>query len=213
MGAKGSFAKLDQDVFVTLNDTLTSGVTKADASKPISELLDFFVDGREATVYLRVNTLSRASASSAALGFGEHIFSYPAGLGLVQPIYSSIRLESRTGTGQSATAGEVGLGSTIASGAVATLGGTTAFENIMEGTTIANHVALTTLVSKEANAPVAYGDHGAAGLFGVLDATASEVKAHLNLATTYGGATTVATTFSATIVHRFRVLSSDFGVL
>lgn len=214
MGASGNFAKLDQDVYVTLNDTLTSGITKQDPSKRISEQLDFFVEGREATLYLRVNTLLKTIGSDAALAFGEHVFSYPAGLGLVQPLYTTVKLTSLCPSGLSATAGEVGLGSLIASGANATLGavGATA-ENIMEGTTLANHVATTTLVSEVGNSQVAFGDHGAAGSFGILDASSAEVKAHLNLASTWNQTATEAVAFGATIVHRFRVLSSDFGVL
>ena len=214
MGASQSMEKLDSSVYVALNDTLTSGVTKVDPSQPISEILFFNVENREATLYLQVNGLSVASASSAAKGWGEHVFSYPAGLGLIQPLYSSVKITSTTNAAQTATAGEVGLGSLISSGTNATVGavGATA-ENIMEGTTIANHVAATALTIEEANGPLAFGDHGAVGIYGVLDATSAAVKCHLNFATTYGQASTAATVFSGTIVHRFRVLSSGYGVL
>lgn len=213
MGAVGNSRKLDRLARVTLNNTLTSGITKADASKPISEILDFIVQDREVMLYLRVNTLRKAIAGDAALAFGEKVFSYPSGLGVIQPLYTTVRVSSLTPTGLSATAGEVGLGTTIASGAVATLGGTPAFENVMEGTTIGNHVAGTTLTSKLGNCAVAFGDHGAAGNFGVVDATAAEAGVHLNIASTWDQTAAESVAFSATIVHRFRILSSDFGVL
>jgi hypothetical protein len=214
MGANQTTDKADAAIRVEVNNTLTSGITKADYSRPISEILSFSVENGEAVLYLRVNTLSKATASDAALGFGEKVFSYPSGLGLVQPLYTSVKLTSLCPTGLSATAGEVGLGTAVATGAIATLGaGSATMENIMEGTTLSNHVAATTLVSEKANLPVAFGDHGAAGAFGLLDASSSAVAAYLNIASTFNQTAAESITFSATIVHRFRVLSSDFGVL
>lgn len=214
MGAPIDMSKLDRNVYVSLNDTLTSGITKSDASKPISELLGFYVRDREATVYLRVNNLLVNIPGDAALGFGEHVFSYPSGLGLVRPLFTSVALTGSCPTGLSATAGEVGMGTVVASGANATLGAVGATsENIMEGTTIANHVAATPLTIEEANTSVAYGDHGAAGVFGVLDASASAVKAYLNIASTWNQTAAENYTFGGTIVHKFEVLSSDYGVI
>ena len=214
MGAPVDMVKLDRLAYVKLNDTLTSGITKADYSKPISELLGLYVKDREVTVYLRVNNLLVNIPSDAALGFGEHVFSYPSGIGLVRSLFTSVRITGSAPTGLSATAGEVGMGSVVASGANATLGAVGATsEDIMEGTTLANHVAATPLTIEEANTSVAYGDHGAAGMFGVLDASASDVKAYLNIASTWNQTSAENYTFGGTLVHKFEVLCSDFGVL
>lgn len=214
MGASQSTAKTDSGIYVALNDTLTSGITKSDYSKSISEILSFTVENGIAKLYLRVNNLLKNIPGDAALAFGEKIFSYPSGLGLVQPLYTSVKITGSCPTGLSATAGEVGLGSTIGSGANATLGAVAAgAENVMEGTTIANHVAATPLTIEVGNAAVAFGDHGAAGSFGVLDASASAVAVHLNVASTWNQTAAENYTFGGTLVHHFRVLSSDYGVL
>jgi len=212
MGAPSNMEKLDQGYYVTLNDTLTSGITKTDPSKAISEILSFHVEFGLCKLYLRVNELNVNIPSDAALAFGEHVFSYPSGLGIVMPLYTTVLATGSAPTGLSATAGEIGLGTTIASGAVATLGGTAAFENVMEGTTIANHVAATPLTIEEGNSPVAYGDHGAAGVFGIQDSSAADVDVHLNIASTWNQTAAENYSFTADIVHWFRVLGSNFGV-
>lgn len=212
MGANRDFNALKHDPQVSLNDTLTAGITKSDASKPISEISEFNTDGSVCKLVVKVNELSVASASSAALAWGEHIFSFPAGIGLVEPLVAHVKMLSTTDAAQAATAGEIGLGSVIATGANATLGAVGATsEDIMEGTTIANHVADTELTTEEMNRPVAFGDHGAAGMFGLFDCSASAVDVHLNLATTYDNASTAATVFSAEVVLWYRVLGENFG--
>lgn len=199
---------------VILNDTLTSGVTKADYSKRISEILDYEVHGRRHVLYLRVNNLLVNIPGDAALAFGEHVFSYPSGMGIVRPVYTTVLLTGSCPTGLSATAGEVGLGTTIASGANATLGaGAAAMEDVMEGTTIANHVAATPLTIEEGNGPLAFGDHGAAGVYAIQDASAADVKVHLNIASTWNQTAAENYTFGGTIVHIFDILASDFGVI
>ncbi len=198
---------------ISLNDTLTSGITKSDSTKKISELLDFYSNGDMCRAYIRVNTLKKTIPSDAALAFGEHIASFPAGTGIVVPVFAHVKLTSLCPTGLSATAGEVGLGSLIGSGANADLGsvGETA-ENIMGGTTLSNHVAATTLISEKANVP---GDitYSATQPASILDASSSAVKIHLNLASTWNQTATEVFTFGADIVLDFRVVGSDFGVL
>jgi hypothetical protein len=82
----------------------------------------------------------------------------------------------------------------------------------MEGTTLANHVAATTLVSKKGNFPILYGDHGATAAATVFDASSSAVKIHLNLASTWNQSSSEDVSFSARIVLFYRVLGSNFGV-
>lgn len=184
--------------WVSANDTLTSGITKADPSLPIAQVLEQFTpDGIRYRTKIRVNNLKKTIGSDAALGFGEHIGSFP--LGIIKPVGGYIALTSTCATGLSATAGEIGLGSTIASGAIATLGaGSAAMENLMEGTTISNHVAATALVSRKANNAVA----NASAAFGtaVLNGTSSAVKIHLNIASTWDQTSSEAVTFGGLVI-------------
>lgn len=213
MGSLRKMDKLDRDVYVEVNNTLTSGITKADPSKPISEILDFYVDGRDAVLYLRVNELQKAIASDADLGFGEHIFTYPSGLGLVLPGPTSYLMTGSCPTGLSATAGEIGLGSTIASGAVAVLTGTAGFHNVAEAQTIADHVAATPLTIEEIAWPDVPFAGGQTVPADVRDASAADVNVHFNIASAWNQTSAETYTFSVDIVHHFKVLSSNFGVL
>lgn len=194
--------KYPYEQVLTPNDTLTSGVTKSNATLPIvSSVIEYGAPGisYHETV-IQTNSLVVNIPADAALGLGEHIATFPKGL--IQPLGAYVKMTSLCPTGLSATAGEVGLGTTIASGAIATLGaGSAAMENIMEGTTISNHVAATTLTSKKFNAPVAAFDHGATQA-SILDGSSTAVKLHLNLASTWNQTSAENVTFSALIrVH------------
>lgn len=74
-------------------------------------------------------------AGGADLAVGRLIYTFPAGN--IKVIGSSISVALKhTQTNVSADTPDLGLGTTIASGAVAVLGGTAAFENIMTGQTM-----------------------------------------------------------------------------
>lgn len=186
------------DRWLSANDTLTSGITKVDPSLPIAKIVEqVSADGVRYRTVIEVNGLQKAIDSDAALGFGEHIASFP--VGIIKPVAGYVSLSSTTASGLSATAGEVGLGSTIASGAIATLGaGSAAMENLMEGTTLANHVADTELRSRKANNAVA--NAGAAFGTAVLDGSGTAVKVHLNLASTWNQTDAESVTFSGRVI-------------
>lgn len=186
------------DLWLEANDTLTSGISKADPSLPIAEIEEqWSVDGIRYRTQIRVNNLKKAIASDAALAFGEHIATFPKGI--IRPVGGLVVLTSTTATGLSATAGEVGLGTTIASGAVAVLGGTAAFENLMEGTTISNHVAATSLVSRKQNDSVVRGTQGATAP-ALIDGSATAAKIHLNLASTWDQTAAESVTFGGIVL-------------
>lgn len=200
--------------FLRLNDTLTSGITKSNGALPICEVISQHAlsglpgSGVSYRTILKVNTLAKAISADAAEAFGEHIASFPEGV--IRPLGAAIRLTSLCPTGLSATAGEVGLGTTIASGAAATLGGTAAFENIMEGTTLSNHVAATTLTSNKANDPIISGTHSATfGSGALIDGSGTAAKIHLNLASTWNQTAAETFTFSARIALDWQYLG-DF---
>lgn len=185
---------------LTLNNTLTSGITKSDTSLPISSVQASYGEfpGVLCDV-ITVNALVKNIPSDAALGFGECIATFPAGF--VKPLGCDIYVLGSCPSGLSATAGEVGLGTTIASGAIATLGaGSAAMENLMEGTTIANHVAATPLAIYKSNNPIISDTHSATvGSGAILDARAGTTKIHLNIASTWDQTAAEDYTFSATV--------------
>lgn len=186
------------DLWLDANDTLTSGITKVDPSLPIAKIEEqWSVDGIRYRTRIRVNSLKKAIASDAALAFGEHIASFPKGI--IRPIGALVVLNSSCPTGLSATAGEVGLGTTIASGAVAVLGGTVGFENLMEGTTLDNHVAATPLVSRKQNDSVVRGTQGATAP-SLIDGSATAAKVHLNLASTWNQTSQESVTFGGIVM-------------
>lgn len=205
-------------VFCTSNDTLTSGISKLDSSKPIlAKFQHFSYDNMNYRLVVETNVLVKAVAG-AALAFGEHLWTWPDAVINVNGV--TVEFTGYSETGISATAGEVGMGTVVGSGANATLGAVGATsENIMEGKTIENHVAVTTLTQYLAGAPVAGGDHGAGtntsgtnpGTEGFLNGTAGTLKAFLNLASTWGG--TGNTRFSAKITCDYTVLATgSYGV-
>ena len=112
--------------------------------------------------------------------------------GWIRPLGGWIKLNSTSGTATAGTAGEIGLGSTIGSGANATLGAVgAAAEDMMEGTTISNHVAVTALQSNKANDSVRSGTQGATPV-AIYDGTATAMPVHFNIASTWdstGGVT------------------------
>ena len=89
-------------------------------------------------------------AGAASLAAGKGIYTFPAGRVLVHSAYIDIEL-STSGSTVTADTPDLGLGTTIGTGAVAVLGGTAAFENIMTGQTAAdvNATATTKFLSTD----------------------------------------------------------------
>jgi len=84
---------------------------------------------------LTVDTTLPAIAGGASLAVGKLMYTLPAGAVVVKASYISLALDESDGN-ITADTPDLGLGTTIASGAVAVLGGTAAFENIMTGQTM-----------------------------------------------------------------------------
>lgn len=78
-----------------------------------------------------------SSAAAANLAFGKKIYSFPAGQIQVKSASISLALQGSGATCDADTP-DLGLGTTIASGAVAVLGGTAGFEDILTGQTMAD---------------------------------------------------------------------------
>ena len=91
-------------------------------------------DGYNHTTVLTVNTTLPAIAGGAPLAVGKLLYTLPAGACVVNKAYMSLAITQTQGNINSDTP-DGGLGTTIASGAVAVLDGTPAFENIITGQT------------------------------------------------------------------------------
>ena len=120
------------------------------------------------------------TTTAAAKGIGQKVYTFPEGW--ILPVAARLKTITTTGATTAATAGEIGLGTTVASGAVAVLSGTAGFQNILDGKTISDHVAVTALTSH-----VAAAAGGTSGTMDLLDGTATPVPVYLNIASTYDG--------------------------
>jgi hypothetical protein len=90
--------------------------------------------GRRTVIDLTGLTLP-AIAGGASLAVGRLIYTFPAGALKILGSSISVAL-TQTEDNVTADTPDLGLGTTIASGAVAVLGGTAAFENVMTGQTM-----------------------------------------------------------------------------
>lgn len=185
-------------------------VTGTPATNIVTKFDHYSRDNMLYRLVINTNTFTTNIPSDAALAFGQKLFTYPSAI--IQPLGTTIKMTSTCATGLSATAGEIGLGTTIGSGANATLGAVAAgAENVMEGTTISNHVAATTLTSNKAGVPVVAFDHGATGSYGIIDATAGTSVVYANVASTWDQTAAEDVTWQMNIVHHYLVLGLGFG--
>jgi len=84
------------------------------------------------TTVLTVSTTLGAIAGGANLGLGKLMYTLPAGAILVESAYMTMALDEADGN-ITADTPDVGIGTVVASGAVAVLGGTGTFESIITG--------------------------------------------------------------------------------
>lgn len=94
-------------------------------------------DGRQMTTTLTLTGVAITIGDTADLGTGALIYTLPAGVQFIDYAYMSVALTADDVANQTDTP-EVGLGTVIASGAVAVLGGTATFEDILEGAAVAD---------------------------------------------------------------------------
>lgn len=94
-------------------------------------------DGYKNTVVLTLATTLPAIAGGASLGVGKLIYTLPTGAVIVDSAYMSLAITQTDGNINADTP-DIGIGTVIASGVIAVLGGTATFENIITGQTAAN---------------------------------------------------------------------------
>jgi len=98
------------------------------------------------TTVLTIDTTLPAIAGGANLGVGKLIYTLPAGACRIKAAYMSVGITQTQGNINADTP-DVGIGTVIASGAVATLDGTATFENIVTGQTATNCTGTATVVN------------------------------------------------------------------
>lgn len=113
---------MDMPRGASLNLGVASGVTELTEGEGVYRTL------------ITLNTTLPAIAGGANLGVGKALITFPAGVIRVFGSYMSVAIKQTTGN-ITADTPDGGLGTTIASGVVATLDGTAAFENILTGQT------------------------------------------------------------------------------
>lgn len=133
--------------------------------------------GGAALVHVRLSVTEQfelfAGADNANKAGGIKLFDFPKGIIVPVATRFALVLSDDLPLGET-TAGEIGLGTTVASGAVAVLGGTAAFENFCTGLTLGDITAGNTLavnLSAAGQAPIG--------------TPASELDLFLNLATAF----------------------------
>ena len=108
--------------------------TSANVGVSTASSVKEYGDGYNHTTVLTCTGLSFASEpDNASLAVGDLIYAFPAGAVILESAYFKLAL---TQTGDVKTDDyDIGLGSIIASGAVSVLGGTSTFEDIIDGQT------------------------------------------------------------------------------
>jgi len=183
----------DNDGFVCLPMYLGSfGANPGTAATGITA--QEFGDGFVQTTVLTVSTVLPAIAGGASLGVGKLAYTFPAGIILVEAAYMSLGITQTQGNINADTP-DIGLGTVIASGAVAVLGGTATFENLITGQTAANCTGTATVAAGVPTAGVP-----------LLIPAASAHTVHINVADGWAASGDAAALLAGTVRLSWRFL-------
>ena len=173
MGISGE--SLSDDVVANIG-TPGTGVTAVESGSKNFHLTTLTLSGVALTI-----------GDTAALADGALIYTFPAGAIIVEAAYLSVGVTLTTGTPTTDTP-DVGLGSVIGTGAVATLDGTATFEDIMTGQTATDVAGTATLAMVETT---------------LLIPAASAHTVHFNIADTWANVDNTAATAAGTVVLKW----------
>lgn len=149
-------------------------------------------DGYQHTSVITVNTTLPAIAGGAALAVGKLIYTLPAGANVIDISYMSIAITQTQGN-INANTPDVGLGTTLASGANALLSAVgAAAENVMTGQTAANCTGTATV-----NASSTHTDIN----------TANDHTIYLNVAASWAASGDAAALLAGTIIINWQFLA------
>lgn len=145
------------------------------------------------TTVLTLSSVAITIGNNASLAVGSLIYTLPAGAIIVESAYLSVGLTLTTGTPKTDTP-QIGIGTTIGTGANATLATTTA--NIITGTSMANISGTASVLQQIPTANVPF----------VIAAAAAHTL-YLNFACAWSAVTSAAATATGTVVVNWRFLA------
>jgi hypothetical protein len=163
--------------------TIVSGYQTVEGGDKRNRWVEITLDG---------NTLP-AIAGGANLAVGNLIYTLPPGEILVRSAYMSVALTAADGNIDDDTP-DVGLGTVIGSGAVAVLGGTATFENIITGQTATDCSGTATVATVSLDTALEI-------------ATAGAHTVHLNVADGWAADGEAACPISGLVVLEYKVMS------
>jgi len=138
---------------------------------------------------ITIDTTLPAIAGGANLAVGKLLYTLPAGVQMIDSAYMSVAITQSEGN-ITADTPDVGIGTTIGAGAVAVLGGTAGFENIVTGQTAADCDGTATVTALKPT--------GGTGALPVLVAGAKTI--YLNVADGWAASGDAAATLTGTVV-------------
>lgn len=164
-------------------------------TKPATVSITEYGDGRDFTTVVTLTNfvVGALAGAGAALGVGNIVCAYPAGVHIEGPAYQSLSLKC-AGT---AVNTDTGLGSVIATGAVNVLSGTGTFEDRLTGQTTPTATTGGAVTVGLANTTAGYGTGIA------LNIAASVKNVFLNSAGTWNANNTGSLTATGTIVLKW----------
>lgn len=137
---------------------------------------------------LAVDTVFGAITGGASLGLGLLAYTFPAGEIIVNSVHMNIALTALDGNIDADTP-DLGIGTVVASGAVAVLSGTGTFENLLTGQTVTDCTGTATVKTTIPTAAVPF-----------VIATASAHTVYLNVADGWAASGEAALPVTGTIV-------------
>ncbi len=151
-------------------------------------------DGYAHTSVLTVNTTLPAIAGGASLGIGKLMYTLPAGAEMIGSSYFSMAITQTTGH-INANTPKVGLGQTIAVGAVSVLNGTAGFMDVVTEQTAANCTGTATVIT-------AIPTSGAA----IITAAGGTKTVYFNVAAAWAASGDPAALLTGTVVLRWQFM-------
>ena len=177
------------NILAEVIDSAAAEVSEVGVGTAGTNVVATTVGSKSYVTTLALSAVSYTIAGAANEAVGALIFTLPAGAQFVEACYMSVALQG--GGTVDADTPDIGVGTVIATGAVAVLGGTATFEDILDGQTAtdADGTATVALLAPDDTLSVA-----------------GDVKAvHLNIADGWAGADTV--TATGTIVLKWTQMS------
>lgn len=153
-------------------------------------------DGQLHQTRLTIASVLPAIAGGAALGVGSLIYTFPAGAQLIESAYMSVGVTQTQGH-INANTPAVGLGTTIASGAVSVLSGTAGFQNVIVGTAAANCTGTPTVLTASPSVSP----------FTLALAAAAAKTLYYNAAATWAASGDAAALLAGTVVINWRTMA------